>query len=61
MRQSLRLFAPSKTMITEKKLQAMHDKNEKAYSKLAHELRLEWQKCLLTITKKACDEANVPP
>lgn len=60
-RQSLRLFAPKKAALTQRKLQALRDKNEKEYQKLAHVMRLEFQKCLLMITKKACEEGNIRP
>ena len=47
--------------MTERKLKALKDKNEKEYLKLAHFMRLEFQKCLLAITKKACEEINLQP
>ena len=45
----------------EQKLKALREKNEKEYMKLAHFMRLEYQKCLLMITKKACEEINLRP
>ena len=42
LRQSLRLFAPKKAELTEQKIQALKEKNEKEYLKLAHVLRLEY-------------------
>ena len=61
LRQSLRLFAPKKFILTEQKIAALREQNEKEYLKLAHVLRLEYQKCLLIITKKACEETTIRP
>ena len=61
LRQSLRLFAPKKAVLTEQKIKALKEKNTKEYMKLAHFLRLEYHKCLLTITKKACEEISLRP
>ena len=42
LRQSLRLFAPKKFILTEQKIAALREQNEKEYLKLAHVLRLEY-------------------
>lgn len=55
------MFAPKKAVLTEQKVAALKEKNDKEYMKLAHVLRLEYQKCLLIITKKACEEINLRP
>ena len=60
-RQALRMFASEKTELQAKKVAALKAKNEKEYLKLAHFMRLAYQKCLLIITKKACDEIYITP
>lgn len=55
------MFAPEKVQLTERKVAALKAKNEKEYMKLAHFMRLAYQKCLLIITKKACDEIYSTP
>ena len=60
-RQSLRMFAPQKATLTQQKVKALKDNLEKEYMKLVHLMRLDYQRCLLIITKKACDEINLRP
>lgn len=54
-RQSGRMFAPKRAELNEKKLQAFREKNQQQYVTLFREGQMEYQKCIVTITKKACE------
>ena len=54
-RQAGRLFAAKRTELNTKKLEAFNAKNQQEYVKLFREGQVEYQKALVTITKKACE------
>lgn len=54
-RQSGRAFAPKRAELNEKKLQAFRDKNQQQYVALFREGQMEYQKCVVNLTKKACE------
>ena len=54
-RQAGRLFAPKRAELNAKKLEAFNAKNQQEYVKLFREGQVEYQKALVTITKKACE------
>lgn len=54
-RQSGRSFAPKRTEINAKKLEAFNAKDQQEYVKLFREGQVEYQKALVNITKKACE------
>ena len=55
------MFAPEKATLTQQKVDALKGNLEKEYLKLVHVMRLAYQRCLLVVTKKACDEINLRP
>ena len=54
-RQAGRMFATKRTELNEKKLEAFNAKNQQEYVKLFREGQVEYQKALVTVTKKACE------
>jgi len=54
-RQAGRAFAPVKAVLNERKLAAFREKNQQAYVQVFREGQAEYQKCIITITKKACE------
>mgnify|MGYP000970976152 CR=1 FL=1 len=54
-RQAGRLFAPIKASLNEKKLAAFRERNQQQYVAVFREGQVEYQKCIVTITKKACE------
>ena len=55
MRQSCRMFAPKKTELSVTKLAAFREKNQQAYVESFRAGQAEFQKAMMTITKKACE------
>lgn len=55
MRQSWRMFAPQKEELNTKKLEAYKAKNQSDYVRIFREGQQVYNKCLQTITKKACE------
>lgn len=54
-RQSGRMFAPKRAELNAKKLEAFREKNQQQYVTLFREGQMEYQKCIVTITKKGCE------
>lgn len=54
-RQSGRAFAPKRAELNEKKLAAFREKNQQTYVNVFREGQVEYQKCVVGITKKACE------
>lgn len=54
-RQSGRMFAPKRAELNARKLEAFKEKNQQLYVKTYREGQMEYQKCIVTITKKACE------
>jgi len=54
-RQAGRKFAPIRAALNEKKLAAFKEKNQQLYVSIFREGQVEYQKCIVDITKKACE------
>ena len=61
MRQASRLFKPKRDELNEKKLKAFADKDQQTYVKVFREGQVEFQKSVVTITKKACEWIELEP
>ena len=61
MRQAGRMFAPKRAELNEKKLEHFTAKNQQEYVKVFREGQVEYQKCHMTITKKACEWIELEP
>ena len=55
MRQASRSFKPKRDELNEKKLKAFADKDQQTYVKVFREGQVEFQKSVVSITKKACE------
>ena len=60
-RQAARMFLPMRDQLNERKLQAFRDKNQAEYVKIFREGQVEYQKCMKTITMKACEWIELEP
>ena len=54
-RQAGRMFGPKRLELNEKKLEAFREKNQQRYVNVFREGQVEYQKCIVAITKKACE------
>ena len=54
-RQAGRLFAPKREELNARKLQAFKDRNQQEYVNVFREGQVEYQKAMVTISKKACE------
>lgn len=60
-RQSGRMFAPKRAELNEKKIEFFKEKNQQKYVAIFREGQVEYQKCIVAITKKACEWIEMEP
>ena len=60
-RQAGRHFAPKRTELNEKKLEAFKEKNQQKYVAIYREGQMEYHKSIVFITKKACEWIELEP
>ena len=60
-RQASRMFMPKRAELNEQKLEAFREKNQSKYVSIFREGQVEYNKALMTITKKACEWIELDP
>jgi len=60
-RQAGRMFAPKRAELNEKKIEFFKEKNQQKYVAVFREGQVEYQKCIVAITKKACEWVEMEP
>jgi len=55
------MFAPKRAELNEKKLEFFKEKNQQKYVAIFREGQVEYQKCIVAITKKACEWVEMEP